>query len=45
MRGSNFIGKTFGKLTVLSRRKNGKYSLYECRCSCGKITVVRWKVK
>lgn len=41
MRGSNFTGKTFGKLTVLSRRKNGKHSLYECRCSCGKITVVR----
>lgn len=38
------IGKTFGRLTVISEdpdRKNGKHKYYLCKCTCGNIKSVR----
>ena len=38
----DLMGKTFGRLTVLSRVENNKHrrSRWLCKCSCGKTTIV-----
>lgn len=34
------VGKTFGRLNVLSLEKGEKRSMFKCSCSCGKIKLV-----
>lgn len=39
----DYIGKTFGKLTVVGKqekRSNGGKTLWKCKCECGNITYV-----
>lgn len=37
----DLTGKTFGRLTVISRAENiGRYTAWLCRCSCGTLKVV-----
>lgn len=38
----NLLGKTFGRLTVIAAAENkGHKTMWECRCECGNIVVVR----
>lgn len=37
---AQFIGKTFGELTVLERVNDTGRAKYRCRCSCGKEAIV-----
>lgn len=36
----NLLGNTYGKLTVVGLHKRCKHTLWDCKCTCGKITVV-----
>lgn len=37
----NLVGKTFGRLTVISEHhSDGKHLYWLCQCSCGKETVI-----
>lgn len=44
-RTKNFIGETFGKLTVLepTDQRDGRYMVWKCRCACGNTVFVSSK--
>lgn len=43
MNSNNFIGKKFGRLTVISfYKKEGKKKFYVCKCECGKEKIVNY---
>jgi len=35
----NLTGQTFGRLTVLTRGPKARHATWNCRCSCGNLTL------